>query len=133
MVSYFNPAELPRSPYYSHSAAIAGGRLVFVSGQAPLDADGRLVGRGDFRKQVDQVFENLRRALHAAGAQPADIVFIETYYVNRADLPIYAEVRRAFFSARKSGPPTSTTIQAAGLVTDGALLEVGAVAVMPAK
>jgi len=132
MISYFNPVDLPNSPYYSHSAALNGGRLVLVSGQAPLDATGKLVGRGDVRQQAEQVFANLRRALQAAGADVADLLNLETYYLNRADLPVYAEVRRAFFAGRAQ-PPTSTTVQVAGLVTEGALLEISAVAVVPAQ
>jgi enamine deaminase RidA (YjgF/YER057c/UK114 family)/quinol monooxygenase YgiN len=132
MISYFNPSDLPPSPYYSHSAALNSGRLVFVSGQAPLDATGKLVGRGDVRQQAEQVFANLRRALQAAGADVADLLNIETYYLNRADLPVYAEVRRAFFAEREH-PPISTTVQVAGLVTEGALLEISAVAVVPAR
>ena len=37
--------------------------IVFVSGQGPLSADGKLVGVGDFDAQVYQVLENLRAVL----------------------------------------------------------------------
>ncbi len=131
-VGYPEPPELVRSPYYSHAAVVNGGRLVFVSGQVALDAGGQLVGRGDFRKQAEQVFANLGHALRAAGADVTDIVALDTFLVNLADLPAYREVRQQFLAPRRTPPPTSTTVQVAGLVVEGALLEVSAVAVLPA-
>jgi len=42
---------------YSHAVAFTG-RMVIVSGQVPLDAQGRLVGQDDPAAQITQVFEN---------------------------------------------------------------------------
>ncbi|MCZ9342685.1 RidA family protein, partial [Streptomyces sp. TRM76130] len=64
---------------YSH-VVTAAGRLVAVSGQLPLDEDGRIVGEGDPAAQARQVFENLRRCLAAAGAGFDDVVKL-TYFV----------------------------------------------------
>jgi len=133
IVSYVNPAELVSSPRYSHAALVQGARLVLVSGELALDAKGELVGRDDFRKQAAQVFANVRHALAACGASPSDVVAIETYYVNRADLPAYRDARTEFFAGRAGPPPTSTTVQVAGLVAEGALLEVSVTAVLPAQ
>ena len=130
MITYYNPSELLPSPYYSHAAQINDGRIIYISGQAALDVKGQIVGRGDFRKQAEKVFANLHSALNSAGASASDVVQIETYYVNRADLPVYGELRQAFFAARKMPPPASTTVQVAGLVTDGGLLEIGLIAVV---
>jgi enamine deaminase RidA (YjgF/YER057c/UK114 family) len=132
IVSYFNPAELPSSPVYSHAASVDGGRVVYVSGQQSLDPQGQLVGRDDFKRQADQVFANVKHALSAAGASVSDVVAIYTHYVNRADLPAYREARAAFFAGRSTNPPTSTTVQVVGLVAEGALLEVGVTAVVSA-
>ena len=131
MVTYYNPAELPASPAYSHAALISSGRLVFVSGQQALDAHGRIVGAGDFRCQAEHVFANVKRALRAAGADVSHVVAIDTHFVGRDNLPAYREARRAFFASRQTAPPASTTVEVAGLVADGALLEVGVTAVVP--
>src|SRR5215470_7179438 len=45
---------------YSHLVEVRGGRTLYIAGQLALDKDGNLVGRGDFRAQVKQVFENLK-------------------------------------------------------------------------
>jgi len=132
-VSYLDPAEIARSPRYSQVAVINAGRLVLISGQIATDAKGELVGRGDIRKQSEQIFANIRYALKAAGADVADIVNIRTDLLSLADLPGYREARQAFLSARKNPPPTSTTVQVAGLVTEGALLEVTVMAVIPER
>jgi 2-iminobutanoate/2-iminopropanoate deaminase len=57
----------PYAPYLL-SQAIQLGHLVFVSGQAGVGDDGRIVGNADFDAQADQAFRNLDRALRAAGS-----------------------------------------------------------------
>jgi len=132
-VSYLNPPELASSPRYSQAAVINRGQLLLVSGQVALDGKGQLVGRGNFRAQAEQVFANLRSVLRSAGGEIPDIINISTHLVRLADLPTYREVRQAFFFSRKTPPPTSTTVQVAGLATDGALLEVSVMAVIPER
>src|SRR5215475_8079421 len=77
-VSYLDPEELARSPRYSQVAVINSGRLVLISGQIASDAKGQLVGRGDIRKQSEQIFANIRFALKAAGGDVSNIVNINT-------------------------------------------------------
>ena len=60
--------ELFPPPDYSH-AAVARGGLVHTAGAVPLDAEGNLVGPGDFAAQTRQTLANLRAALAAAGAR----------------------------------------------------------------
>jgi len=132
-VEYLNPKTMMRSPRYSQLAIVNGGGLVFISGQAATGIDGKLVGEGDFKAQAEQVFRNLRDALTAAGATPNDVVSIETFFLRAEDLPAYREARTAFFGKRIAPPATSTTVIVSGLVVPGALLEVSAVAVVPAR
>src|SRR5579863_10285527 len=58
-----NPAGLYPPNGYTHVVEATGGRTVYISGQVPMDANGNVVGAGDFRAQVTQVFENLKTAL----------------------------------------------------------------------
>src|SRR5260370_29558178 len=51
----------PRSTLFPYTT-------LFRSGQVAQDAQGKLVGQGDPRQQTEQVFENLRRVLEAAGS-----------------------------------------------------------------
>ena len=81
-----NPPGLEKPVGYSHIASISGGTLVFVAGQASFDADGAVVGRGDFVAQFRQVVGNLQRAVEAAGGRVQDYAAL-TIYVT--DLPAY--------------------------------------------
>jgi enamine deaminase RidA (YjgF/YER057c/UK114 family) len=79
------PAELTDSAPYAYAAVSPpGARLVFTAGACPLDADGRTVAPGDVAAQAEQVMENLRIALHEAGAGLGDVLK-STVYVASAD------------------------------------------------
>ncbi len=60
------PETMPKSAGYSQLAAVTGGKIVFIAGQVALEHSGKLVGKDDFRAQVQQVFENLKAAVEAA-------------------------------------------------------------------
>ena len=46
----------------AYSQAVAADRLVFLSGQIPLDPDTMEIVGGDFRARARQVFDNLAAA-----------------------------------------------------------------------
>ena len=126
-----NPAGLVRPTGYSHVLATRGGKQVFVSGQVSLDAEGNLVGKGDLKTQTEMVFENLRKALAAAGATPQDIVKLTTYVVGfkPSDLAILRDVRSRAFG--DTALPASTLVGVQALARDGLLVEIEAIAVVP--
>ncbi|HEU5008765.1 MAG TPA: RidA family protein [Jatrophihabitantaceae bacterium] len=128
MIEYFaRPEGLGPANGYSHAVA-ASGRLVAVSGQLPIDADGAIVDRTDALAQARQVFSNLSRALAAAGAQPSDVVRLTFSLTDLADLPAVRTARDEFLGERPA--PTSSLVQVAGLVLPDARLEVDALAVV---
>lgn len=126
-----NPATMPKPPHYSHVVEmIAPGRVIWIAGQVGANLAGDIVGvPGDFRAQAMQTFGNLKNALAEAGATFDQVVKVNSYLVDLAHLPIFREVRDQYFNA--SNPPAVTTLKTAGLVRDGALLEVEAIAVLP--
>ena len=65
-----NPQGLEKPVGYAHVAKITGGKIVYVAGQAPFDADGAVVGKGDFVRQFRQVMRNLKLAVEGAGGKP---------------------------------------------------------------
>jgi enamine deaminase RidA (YjgF/YER057c/UK114 family) len=77
-----------------------------------------------------QTFENLKTALAAVGAQFRHVVKFNNYLVDRAHLPTFREVRDSYLA--KNDRPASTTIAISGLAREGALIEIEAVAVLPA-
>ena len=77
-----------------------------------------------------QTFENLKNALAAVGAQFQHVVKLNNYFVDMKYLPIFRHVRDSYLSDQKR--PASTTVAISSLAREGALLEVEAIAVLPA-
>jgi len=122
---HVRPAGLPPTNGYSHAVEFSG-RLVAVSGQVPLDAEGRLVGPDDPEAQVRQVFDNLRTALVAAGAGLEHVVKLTMFLTDLADLDIVRRVRNEYFVS--SAPPASSLVQVSGLVNPAFRVEIEALA-----
>jgi enamine deaminase RidA (YjgF/YER057c/UK114 family) len=124
-----SPEGLALPPGYSHVVSIPAGRLVWTSGQIATDADGEIVAVGDWEGQARVVFENLTRALGAAGAGWSDVVKLTYFVVDTSGLATIRAVRDEFVD--RGRPPTSTLVQVAGLAYPDLLLEVEAVAWLP--
>jgi enamine deaminase RidA (YjgF/YER057c/UK114 family) len=127
-IRFINPDTLNRSAAYTQVVEVSGARrTIYISGQLGIAPDGALVSL-DFRAQAVQVFENLKAALAAVGARFTDVVKLNSYLADVAQLPILREVRARYLDP--SAPPASTTLGGASFARDGALLEVEAVAVV---
>src|SRR5258708_13385200 len=59
---------------YAPVVTVVPGKLVFLSGILSRNENGEIVGKGDMRRQIQQVFSNIRTALTAAGAPFPDVV-----------------------------------------------------------
>jgi len=132
-VRFSNPKTLAKQPGYSYVVEVTGpNRLIFIAGQLGLDLDNKLVGApGDFRAQATRAFENLRAALAGAGATFKDVVKINIYLTAMTHIAIFREVRDAFLNM--AAPPASTAVAISALARPGALFEIEAIAVLPAK
>ncbi|TWD24120.1 enamine deaminase RidA (YjgF/YER057c/UK114 family) [Streptomyces sp. T12] len=125
------PAPDGVAPAAQYTHVVTGtGRLVAVSGQLALDEDGALVGEGDAGAQARQVFENLRRCLAAAGATFDDVVKLTYFVTDMAHLPAVRAARAAHVPEDRL--PAASAVQVAALVRPEFLLEVEALAVVPA-
>jgi enamine deaminase RidA (YjgF/YER057c/UK114 family) len=133
IVRFSNPKTLAKPPGYTYVVEATGpNRLIFIAGQLGLDLDNKLVGSpGDFRAQCAKAFENLGYALASAGATFKDVVKINNYLVDMSHIPIFRQVRDTFLNT--NAPPASTTVAISTLARPGALFEVEAIAVLPAK
>jgi enamine deaminase RidA (YjgF/YER057c/UK114 family) len=126
---FINPPALRKPPGYTHVVEVtAPARIVYIAGQLGVDGDDKVVG--DFRRQAVQTFENLKTALAAVGAQFRHVVKFNNYLVDRVHLPTFREVRDGYLAEKDR--PASTTIAISGLAREGALIEIEAVAVLPA-
>ena len=126
---YLNPDTLLKPRGYTHVVTITGpAKMIFVSGQVAIDKEGKLVGPGDLKTQIRQASANLKAALEAAGATPADIVKTNTYIVNykQSDYSAMREARGELFPDGE--PPASTLVGVTSLAVDGLMVEMEAVA-----
>lgn len=104
-VSYPLDKDTPVS-HLPFSPCVRYGNLVFVSGQASVDATGKIIPdtfEGEFRRSV----ENLRKVLKTAGCDLADVIQTRNYIRDPANGPLYNELYREYF---KAPLPARTTI-----------------------
>jgi 2-aminomuconate deaminase len=115
------------------------GDLVFVSGTSSRRPDNTFVGAEvdpmgvtdlDIRDQTRAVIENIRTALASVGAGLEDLAQVATYLVSMNDFGGYNEVYAEYFD--ETGP-TRTTVAVHQLPHPLLLIEIQAVAVLPAS
>ena len=127
----FSPPQLPKPVGYSHVAEIAAGKMIYIAGQVAMDASGKIVGQGDYRAQLQQVFINLKTALEAAGASFQNVVKLNYYIVDtvdRSEFFAYREVRDKHVDT--ANPPVATVLIVRGLFMPELLVEIEAIAVV---
>jgi 2-iminobutanoate/2-iminopropanoate deaminase len=105
VVTYPQLTDTPVS-HLPFSPCVVVGDLIFVSGQASVDAKGAIVGdtfEGEFRRSV----ENLRKVLEAAGSDLTHVVQTRNYVRDAGDVALFNQLYREYFSAPF---PARTTI-----------------------
>ncbi|RJL32020.1 RidA family protein [Bailinhaonella thermotolerans] len=111
---------------YRISQAMKAGGLVFVSGQAGIDHQGRTVP-GGFLEQGRQAIRNLEFVLNAAGSSLKDLVKVNIMVRNMAEnLENVLTLRGEFFSEPY---PADNLLEVASLAQPDWLIEIDAVAV----
>jgi 2-iminobutanoate/2-iminopropanoate deaminase len=118
------PGLAPPVGPYAHATRV--GDLVFVSGLLALDQSGELVGRGDAAAQAEHIFATLGIILDAVGSGFGDVAKVTIYLTDLTDRVALNAVRRRVFGDHR---PASTLVQVDGLIGDGTLVEIEAVAV----
>jgi 2-iminobutanoate/2-iminopropanoate deaminase len=123
-----NPLHTEKAPRaigpYAQAVEVRASRLVFLSGQIPLDpASGELV-TGDISAQTERVMENLGAVLRAASLGFQDVVRCTVYLV---DLTEFSTVNAVYGKYFVSSPPARSTVQVSALPR-GARVEIDAIA-----
>ena len=111
-------------PVSHYTDAVRWGDLLFISGLAPLDQKGRLVGGDDVAAQTRQIFENMARILAAGDAGFEDVLRVTVYLTDIADRAKINPVRQEFFGHTR---PASTLIGVSALVVPGMKVEIEAI------
>ena len=109
---------------YSHAVEVPeGSRVMFIAGQVGIDRDGGVPA--DFRSQAKNAWDNLMRILEHNGMRMKDVVKINHFLTDAADLPAYNEVRSEFLGEER---PSSTLLIVAGLARPELRVEVEMIA-----
>ncbi len=129
---YINPEAVSKPANYTHVVVARPGRVVFLSGQVPIDKDGNVVGAGDLAAQAEKVFQNLQACLASVGATFADVTKLTTFIVGyqaARDRPLIGAARQKYLPA--TNPPASTLVGVQALASPDIMIEIEATAVLP--
>lgn len=126
MIEEWNFENAPVLPaHYSPAVSSLGGRMVFVSGQLPIDPVSREKCLGDIKAQTGKALENVEKILQRAGAGRANIVKTTAYISSMEDWGAVNEVYAEFFGELKP----SRTIVCVKEIHFGMLVEIDAIAI----
>lgn len=131
---FINPPELPNwGRSFSQIVVVRAARpakTIYLSGQVSVDHRNNLVGADDLNAQAEFAFENLQRALAAAGATVEDVVKINIYIKDYkpTDAAIVSQAMRQVFW--QENLPASTWLGVQSLALEGLLIEVDAIAIV---
>lgn len=113
------------SPAGHYSQAVASGDLIFVSGQLPISANGKVASETSFADQVRLALTNVLSIVRAAGSDRDHIVKTTAYIVGISN---WAECNRVYAEVLGSAKPARAIIPIPEL-HHGCLIEIDAIAV----
>lgn len=108
-----------------YAQGIIVNNMFYSSGQIPLTASGDLVD-GDITVQTNQVFDNLKAVLAAAGTSLSQVVKTTVFMKNMNDFAAMNEVYAAHFGDHK---PARSAVEVARLPKD-VLVEIEVIALV---
>lgn len=97
----FGSSHVPLSP------AIRAGDTIYVSGQVPVGADGKIID-GNIEAQTKQVLDNIKAVLALAGATLDDVVKTTVWLEDARDFGRMNAVYATYFPKE---PPARTTVE----------------------
>jgi enamine deaminase RidA (YjgF/YER057c/UK114 family) len=109
------------------SRAVRVGDLVFVSGCAPIAADGSVAFPGDVKAQTKRCFDIIEGALVQAGADLKHVVRTRIFLT---DMSRWKEAGEAHGEVFKDIEPATSFLGTSALINPGWLVEVEADAVV---
>ena len=117
-------APKPIGPY--SQGIVAEGRLLFVSGQIPINPETGELVVGPIEEQAEQAIKNLLAVVKAAGGSAENIVKVTVYLRNMDDYGRFNEVYLRYFSEAK---PARAVVEVSNL-PKGVAVEIEAIAVL---
>ena len=114
----------------SHAIEVdAGDRLLFISGLTAKAEDGSTFAPGDVGAQATRILESIREIVERAGGTMASIVKLTVYVCDMTRVAEVSAARAEFFAPPY---PASTMFEVSRLVSPDQLVEIEAIAALPA-
>jgi enamine deaminase RidA (YjgF/YER057c/UK114 family) len=111
---------------------VATGRQLFIAGQIGWNAQGRFE-TDDFVAQVEQALKNIVAVVAEAGGRPDQITRLTWFITDKASyVTRQKEIGEAYRRVMGRHFPAMTLLVVAGLLEEGAKVEIEATAVVPA-
>ncbi len=110
-----------------YSQAVRMGKLVFLSGQIPLDPSTNQLVEGSIQVQTERALENMRAVLAAAGLTFDHVAKVTVFLKSLTEFVAMNEVYARYFP---HNPPARSTVEVARLPRDVSI-EIDAIAVAP--
>ena len=117
----------PWEPIVGYSRSVRVGPHVFVTGCTSIDAQGKVVGRGDAYAQSVQTLANVRRALEGVGASLEDVVRTRMFVT---EISQWKEIGRAHGEVFGQILPATTMVEVSRLIDPDMLVEIEADAIV---
>ncbi len=114
-------------PLVGYCRAVRVGPHIAVSGSAPVDDDGDLVGPGDAYLQTQRCIQIIANALAELGAGLQDVVRTRMFVT---DIDRWPEIARAHKEAFAEIMPATTMVEVSKLIGAGMLIEIEADAIL---
>jgi reactive intermediate/imine deaminase len=81
----------------TYSQAVKSNSTVYISGQIPLDPETMALADESFAGQCEQVFENLKAIVEAAGGSLQDVLKLTVYLVDLRNFAQVNEIMARYF------------------------------------
>jgi enamine deaminase RidA (YjgF/YER057c/UK114 family) len=129
-LEFLHPNNWIASKGYTNGIA-AEGRQIFIAGQVGWNACAKFES-ADFVAQVEQALSNVMQILTKAGGKPSHLVRLNWYLTDKAEyIARQKEVGEAYRRVFGRHFPAMTLLIVAGLLEEGAKVEIEATAVIP--
>lgn len=108
-----------------------GCAMLFISGTASVDENGKSVHAGDCEAQTTRTFNNIKALLESEGADWHDVVRTTCYLTDFRNYDLFNSVRNTFYERERLNPFPASTCVEARLCRPELLVEIEAIAVIP--
>ena len=126
---FINPPEISAGNGYTHVVEVSNSKMIYLSGQVAFDVNRNIVGKDNLEAQTRQVFENIKAALAAAGADFSHVVKLSVFMLDISQIAVVRGVRDQYVNTAQ--PPASSAFEVRKLFRDDVLIEIEAIAAVP--